>query len=513
MEVTLEESTDIDPLPMKTQYRGLIGINCVLFLCLTQIWLLHPPANTSDRQMLYTPPLQPRLSIYDWKNPPTEVSSSAKDRKLRFPSVEQRIQFYMSSWFSPPCDERQLISVKEIPTKENYTLYQVQGLTLEGLGNRSVTQLQLSSQPRADTVFALDDAQLQWCTGYAYMPRVNGKQAAELSGKMGKAYCPDLIQALNLYHEISNSSARSNSSQSQIALPPLFAQSGDSQWSLTRPHNPQMLPFVFPTIPHLAKTRPALPDAFYTPDASSSLCSSSRKTTSTPKMMLHEGNLPRILWKLNTLRHYQNLDNNISDWGSSIPWEAKLNQSVFRGADTGLDRIRQELRRLPVDESCQLLPRCRLCRNTQNSSLVDAKLVKRYRNIYQASYYSHRLSIKKQLSYKGIIVVPGNDVATGLKWSMLSNSVVLMPRPRISSWFMEEWLQPYIHYVPLKDDLSDAEEQTRWMLNHPRQSQRIAQRGSMWVRDMLFHEKAAAEELRIQGEILRRYQRFFAASS
>jgi len=37
----------------------------------------------------------------------------------------------------------------------------------------------------------------------------------------------------------------------------------------------------------------------------------------------------------------------------------------------------------------------------------------------------------------------GNDVASGLKWMLASNSVVFMPPPRVETWAMESLLQVF----------------------------------------------------------------------
>ena len=61
----------------------------------------------------------------------------------------------------------------------------------------------------------------------------------------------------------------------------------------------------------------------------------------------------------------------------------------------------------------------------------------------------------------------GNDKDSGLNWKLKSNSVVFMCKPIINSWLMEEKLQPNIHYIQIKDDLSDLEEKIDWCNNHP----------------------------------------------
>jgi hypothetical protein len=41
-------------------------------------------------------------------------------------------------------------------------------------------------------------------------------------------------------------------------------------------------------------------------------------------------------------------------------------------------------------------------------------------------------------------MIAGNDVASGLKWALFSQSVVLMPPPNHTSWAMEELLEPWV---------------------------------------------------------------------
>ena len=113
------------------------------------------------------------------------------------------------------------------------------------------------------------------------------------------------------------------------------------------------------------------------------------------------------------------------------------------------------------------------------------------------------------MRYKAILLLEGNDVASGLKWALLSQSVVLMPKPRHTSWCMEELLQPWIHYVPLKDDLSDVETQMQWILHHSDEAWQISQRGTLWMEDMIFHPDAAREERLIKEELVRRYLAHF----
>jgi hypothetical protein len=101
------------------------------------------------------------------------------------------------------------------------------------------------------------------------------------------------------------------------------------------------------------------------------------------------------------------------------------------------------------------------------------------------------------------------DVSSGLKWALYSNSVVLMPRPTFTSWAMEERLEPWVHYVPLRDDLSDVEDRVRWVIDHPDQARAIAHAGTLWISDLVYHPHADDDDEAIVREMFLRYKRHF----
>jgi hypothetical protein len=94
----------------------------------------------------------------------------------------------------------------------------------------------------------------------------------------------------------------------------------------------------------------------------------------------------------------------------------------------------------------------------------------------------------------------------------MSSSVLMIPPPTLTTWAMEELLKPWVHYIPLDASLGDAEEKMQWVLDHDRQAQQIAHRGSLWMKDMVIHPDAARDEQAVYKEILRRYQSHFRAS-
>lgn len=109
--------------------------------------------------------------------------------------------------------------------------------------------------------------------------------------------------------------------------------------------------------------------------------------------------------------------------------------------------------------------------------------------------------LKEQLQYKFLICLEGNDVASGLKWMLRSNSVVMMPKPTISSWLMEDTLEPFVHYIPLADDFSDVEERVKWAVDHDDECIEISNNASLFMSQFMDPRR----EIMIECEVFKRY--------
>lgn len=95
------------------------------------------------------------------------------------------------------------------------------------------------------------------------------------------------------------------------------------------------------------------------------------------------------------------------------------------------------------------------------------------------------LSIKQQLKHKFVFSIEGNDVATSLKWTLSSNSLCLMSKPRFETWFMEGKLAAGEHYVLVKDDFSDLEKQVEYYASRPREAKEIVANANRFVSQFL----------------------------
>ena len=160
-----------------------------------------------------------------------------------------------------------------------------------------------------------------------------------------------------------------------------------------------------------------------------------------------------VLLKLNKIRHYKFVNDRRR-------FAEKRNMAVWRGATYQPHRI----------EFAKKLYNHPLC----NVGGYTKK--KRY-----SPWEKERLSIAKQLEYKYIFCIEGNDVATNLKWCMSSNSLCLMPQPKFETWFMEGTLIPGFHYVEVRGDYSDVEEKINYFSEHPKEALKIIANANQFV--------------------------------
>lgn len=197
-----------------------------------------------------------------------------------------------------------------------------------------------------------------------------------------------------------------------------------------------------------------------------------------------------VILKLNTYRHIGMLPI-IKQF--DIPFHSKINKCIWRGAGTGLSGN---------------LQRFELVKKFQNikNYMIDIKFTSFPQNTpknYSISdfHLAPTMSIKSMLQYKFLISIEGNDVSTNLKWILLSNSVVLQPLPKKCSWFMEDMLIPFKHFIPLKDDFSDLEEKLNWCMKNLDKCEIISKNATEYMNNFLDE----SNEKYVTTEVIKNY--------
>lgn len=212
---------------------------------------------------------------------------------------------------------------------------------------------------------------------------------------------------------------------------------------------------------------------------------------------LHNTSGTPLLGYLATVRHFGVVDElqNIT----APEWRDKNETLIWRGVSTGWGSRLKVVQRFLMDE-----PR-------PDVDIAFYKFVQgeRKRVSKPGRYLKAPLSLEEQLQYKYLLSLEGNDVATGLKWMLYSNSVVFMPPPQHVTWAMEEMLVPFHHYIPITADGSDIPEKLEWAKANDRHCQIISKQATQFVRDLIVTEEAKATNDLILKGIVSRYEQLY----
>jgi protein glucosyltransferase len=156
------------------------------------------------------------------------------------------------------------------------------------------------------------------------------------------------------------------------------------------------------------------------------------------------------------------------------PWETKKAIGFFRGMSTGkwnpsLPDFGNDRVRLTIF-------------SYHHPSLVDATVSQ----LWQSDLREYITTIGKEISgasidthfeYKYIFDVDGNASSYSRgRWILLSNSVLLKVMSDCSQWYHKA-LEPYVHFVPVKSDLSDLQDILEFLKSNDEKARQIATQG------------------------------------
>jgi len=175
----------------------------------------------------------------------------------------------------------------------------------------------------------------------------------------------------------------------------------------------------------------------------------------------------------------------------SIPWSKKKNIAVFRGSSTGIGVSNgNDKQPGPVN---QRLAALRIAWTYSNSEFFDVGITKwnlrprkldgvtylqtipkQNTSVFSSGYpLSNKLSLQEQSSYKYILHLEGNVAAYRLSYELSSGSVILLAGSSWNVW-LRDLIIPYVHYVPVKEDLSDLVSQVMWCRSNDTKCEEIA---------------------------------------
>ncbi|KAG7361996.1 glycosyl transferase family 90 protein [Nitzschia inconspicua] len=208
-----------------------------------------------------------------------------------------------------------------------------------------------------------------------------------------------------------------------------------------------------------------------------------------------------ILALLKEERHYKMID--VVTNTNEIPWKDKKDVLIWRGSTTGR----------PWEPGSRL----NVVKNYYNATSdgIDVAFSRlswgsRYANSTEAEDLTReRINEVDLMQYKYLLSIEGNDVATGLKWMLYSNSLVFMAPPRYETWAMEGLLVPYYHYIPVAPDYHDLREKLEWARKNDDACKRISKQATQFMKDLYVSEQAKKDAFEIHHQIVQRYEHFY----
>lgn len=166
-------------------------------------------------------------------------------------------------------------------------------------------------------------------------------------------------------------------------------------------------------------------------------------------------------------------------------WSQKRNQSVFRGNLTGGSFNHENFLEFPRSKAVSL--------SLQFPHLIDARFSycpgwEIFKSRYE-DYFASRLSVEEQVAYKYQLLIDGNSCAySRAYWQMFSNCVILKQSSNNIQWFYRPLL-PFVHYIPIKEDMSDLPERIDWALKNDAEAQKISLQAQDFARNNLTYAR------------------------
>jgi len=164
-----------------------------------------------------------------------------------------------------------------------------------------------------------------------------------------------------------------------------------------------------------------------------------------------------MFWDLTDPKREQAIDR--------LSWENKTPIAFFRGADTGVeDRLRLTLF------------------SYQHPELVDATFHRVEHSEVRALLESLGkqivgASIEYHFRHKYLFDVDGYaSTYSRCRWILLSNSLLLKVQSDYCQWYYKA-LQPFVHFVPIRRDLSDLIDTLAFLKSHDAEARQIAEQG------------------------------------
>ena len=184
-------------------------------------------------------------------------------------------------------------------------------------------------------------------------------------------------------------------------------------------------------------------------------------------------------------RGYKDLLKEI-DQKDTIDWNNKYNTVFWRGGLHGIGYKRYNRPDIsifgPYKSQRQLLVEYSILK--ENQQFLDVKNTNFGRWFSAEGSYSTDKS--EFLRYKYMIDVDGEVNAwSALWWKLYANCVVFKIDSHYEQWYYKD-IKPWVHYIPVKGDLSDMEDMYRWAVSNDERCMEINKNATDFIKKMTY---------------------------
>ena len=182
----------------------------------------------------------------------------------------------------------------------------------------------------------------------------------------------------------------------------------------------------------------------------------------------------------------------VTKGNEAFPWNLKEEKAFWRGINSGF--LTESLMFMDIN-NFQSFPRVILCSlSAQWNELLDAGF-----NflpdtpgdviiaLHELCYVKNTVSISQHLKYKYQILIDGYTCSWQRGyWQLFCNSVMFKQNSPDYEWYYGA-LQPYVHFVPVNNDLSDLIEKILWARQNDEKMQKIVQNANNFAKTHLLY--------------------------
>jgi len=207
------------------------------------------------------------------------------------------------------------------------------------------------------------------------------------------------------------------------------------------------------------------------------------KIKGTTEKMIH---FPLQLWS----QWADDMSKIVEDICEASPWESKIEKLFWRGNPNDADNYNNKadwihLRR---GKLCYLSNKFQEKIDAAFSGMQSWQVHTHLEPEFRQFFPIKQDSWETYLNHKYLIDLDGYVASTpGCAWKLLSNCLVFKHPSRFTLWFYKI-LVPGIHYIPVKDDLSDLLSRLAWVKDHDAIAQEIAENGRKLAKENLMAE-------------------------